>query len=164
MELRWTQCWGSSCPCLVPFGTNCTIPLLAVFSSHAFCCRVALEIASTRYKWGNGEFWFLHLQMTVSNILVWITFCGLVLLLMTSSTPWVWVHAFWMEVVGIDACSCWGQWQASASAGLAPRGCVTVTPVVTLAQSPWLCLHLVSQPGCALCVGKSSEHPPCSGP
>lgn len=30
----------------------------------------------------------------------------------------VWVHAFQMEVMGIDACSCWGHWQASASAGL----------------------------------------------
>lgn len=43
----------------------------------------------------------------------------------------VWVHAFQVEVMGIDACSCWGHWQASASAGLVPRDCVTVAPVVT---------------------------------
>lgn len=56
-----------------------------------------------------------------------------------------------MDVMGIDACACacWGHWQVSASAGLVPGGCVTVTPVVSLA---------------VLCVGKSSEHPACSGP
>lgn len=35
-SLPWlcNQCWGSSCPHLVPVGTNCTTPLLAFFSSH----------------------------------------------------------------------------------------------------------------------------------
>lgn len=56
----------------------------------------------------------------------------------TTSVCLVWVHAFQMEVMGIDACSCscWGHWQASASAGLAPGSCVTVTPVVTPVVAP----------------------------
>lgn len=63
--------------------------------------------------------------MTSSATLVWL----------------VWVHAFQMEVMDIVACSCWGHWQASASAGLVPGGCVTVTPLLAVAWSLWLCLH-----------------------
>lgn len=82
--------------------------------------RIALEIPSTGY---NGEeMGHFHFCICKSlSVLVWVTFYGLILYLMTSSATLnclVWAHAFQMEVMGIDACSCWGHWQASASAGL----------------------------------------------
>lgn len=111
-----TACWGSSCPYLLP------VPSLSAFlSSHMPSLqRIALEIPSTGY---NGEeIGHFHFCICKSlSVLVWVTFYGLILYLMTSSATLnclVWAHAFQMEVMGIDACSCWGHWQASASAGL----------------------------------------------
>lgn len=117
-------------------GTNCTIPLLAFFSSHM--PSVAENSPGNTFHllqwWGTVEFWFLHLQITVSRILFWVTFYGLVLFLKTSKTTLVCL--VWVQCLLNGSDGCWCLFLLGTLAAVVPRGCVTVTPVVTSMVTP----------------------------
>lgn len=130
-SLPWQcNCSAGGAAVLIQFLLGQIVP------SHSWHCfpvtclllrRIALEIPSACYTSEEmGNFNFSICKSLCQVFWFELHFMSLILFLMTSSTTLIclaWVHAFQMEVMGIDSCCCWGRWQAVHVQAWCPELC-----------------------------------------